>query len=237
MHNLTPRSGARPKVAPLTLSLMVALTLAAGTACSGSSSPRAAATAPSPSATATPTADAAAMAALARAQTVVLATRSFSFAATEVLSGSSSHATSVRGSVVRGQGVTYVLTANGRTSQVVRIAGATYVRQVPGKWSKLLKPRPVNDPASSLLAVLRGLTDVSLQTVGTTQVVSGSLPPAAAKAAQLPAESTPAHVGVTLDANGHVTKLVIATQSGTTALMLTTSYGSFGRVKPLKAPV
>jgi hypothetical protein len=222
-------------VAPLLLSL--AITLVAGTACSGSSSPHAA-TQPSPRpTTSSPTADSAAMAALASAETAVTSTRSFTFVATEVLTGGASHATSVHGSVVRGQGVSYVLTANGRTSQVVRIAGATYVRPVPGRWSKLRKPRPVTDPAGTLLAVLRGLRDMSVRTVGSAQVVSGSLPAAAATAAQLPAGSTPARVAVTVDAAGHVTKLVVTTVSGSTTVTLTTSYANFGQVKPLKPPV
>jgi len=218
-------------VAPLLLSL--AVTLVASTACSGSPTPRVAATQPAPSATSpSAPADDAAKAALARAEAVVLATRSFTFAAAEVLSGNASHATSVRGSVVRGQGVSYTLDANGRRSQVVRLAGATYVRAVPGHWSKLRKPRPVTDPASTLLAVLRGLTDVA----GSAQVVTGSLPPAAAKAAQLPAEAV-AHVEVTLDQAGHVTKLVVTTTSGGTAVTLTTSYAGFGKVARLKPPV
>ena len=215
-------------VAPLLLSLAFVA------ACSSSPTPHAV-TQPEPSATtASPGADAAA--ALARAVSAVTATRSFTFVATEVLSGDASHATSVRGSVVRGQGVSYVLTANGRSSQVVRIAGATYVRPVPGRWSKLRKPRPVSDPAGTLLAVLRGLAQPVLRTAGTTEIVSGSLPPAAAKAAQLPAGSMPAQVQVTLDAAGHVTKLVVTTQSGATDITLTTSYANFGRVKPLKPP-
>jgi hypothetical protein len=222
-------------VAPLLLSL--ALTLVAGTACSGSSAPRAATQQPTTSASASPPTDDAASVALSRAEAVVTATRSFTFNATEVLSGDASHATSVRGSVVRGQGVSYVLVANGRTSQVVRIAGATYVRPVPGKWSKLRKPRPVSDPAGTLLAVLRGLTQPSVRTNGAAQVVEGSLPTAAAKAAQLPAGPTPARVQVTLDAAGHVTKLVVTTASGSTQVTLTTSYAGFGRVKPLKPPV
>ena len=176
------------------------------------------------------------MVALARAEAVVTATRSFSFVATEVLSGDASHATSLQGSVVRGQGVSYTLTANGRTSQVVRLAGATYVRAVPGRWSKLRKPRPVNDPAGTLLAVLRGLTDVSLRAAGPARVVSGLLPVAAATAAQLPAGSAPAHVEITLDAAAHVIKLVVTTTSGGTDVTLTTTYASFGRVQPLKAP-
>lgn len=177
------------------------------------------------------------MAALARAEAAVGSTRSFTFVATEVLSGNASHATSVRGSVVRGQGVSYVLTANGRTSQVIRIAGATYVRPIPGRWSKLRKPRPVTDPAGTLLAVLRGLTQVSARSAGSAQVVTGSLPATAAKAAQLPAGTTPAQVQVTLDPAGHVTKLVVTTASGATQITLTTSYANFGLVKPLKPPV
>jgi hypothetical protein len=221
------------------LSVAVAGALLAGAGCSSASSPRtvAPATTPSASPSASPTSDPAAVAALARAASVASSTRSFSFRASEVLAGQSSHATSIRGSVVRGQGVTYLLTANGRTSQVVRISGATYVRPVPGTWSKLRKPRPVTDPAGTLLAVLTGLTDISLRTAGTAQIVSGSLPATTAKAAQLPASATPARVDVTLDAAGHVTKLVVVTSSGSTAIRLTTSYTNFGRVKPLKAPV
>jgi len=221
------------RVAPLLLSL--ALTV---TACGGSPAKHAAAALPSPSTTASASApvDAAATAALARAEAVVRATRSFAFVATEVFSGNASHTTSVHGSVVRGQGVTYVLVANGRTSQVVRLAGATYVRSVPGHWSKLRKPRPVTDPASTLLAVLTGLTDPSVRAAGTAQVVSGSLPPAAAKAAQLPSESAAA-ITVTIDAAGHVTKVVVSTSSGGTGVTLTTSYAGFGKVPPLKPPV
>lgn len=99
------------------------------------------------------------------------------------------------------------------------------------------KPRPVTDPAGTLLAVLRGLGQPALRTDGATEIVSGSLPPAAAKTAQLPAGSMPAVVQVTLDAAGHVTKLVVTTTSGATDITLTTAYADFGRVKPLKPPV
>lgn len=239
MRAFTFRTGARPVVAPLLLSL--AVTATAATACSGSSTPRATTASRPPAAaptTSPATLDAAASAALARAEKVVAATRSFTFSATEVLSGDVlSHAASVRGSVVRGQGVSYTLDANGRLSQVVRVAGATYVRAVPGRWSKLVKPRPVSDPASTLVAVLRGLTQTSLRTSGAARVVTGSLPAAAAKAAQLPASPAPAHVEVTLDAAGHVTKLVVTTTSGGTAVTLTTTYAGFGAVRPLKPPV
>jgi hypothetical protein len=221
-------------VAPLLLSAAVLL---AGAGCSGSSNAPAAIGSPAPSASSSPTVDAAATAALTHAESVVRSTKSFRFTATELLSGDASHATSVRGSVVRGQGVGYTLTANGRTSQVVRIAGATYVRPVPGRWSKLRKPRPVTDPANTLLAVLRGLTAVSLRTEGAAQVVTGSLPPAATKAAQLPVASTPAQVVVTLGPTGHVAKLVVTTMSGSTNVTLTTSYRDFGRILPLKPPV
>jgi hypothetical protein len=247
MPTHSPGSGARPKAAPLMPSRSLAAThaaaalaaiLAAVTACSGSSGshPSGAAAAQSPGASSAAP-DAAAAAALHRAETVTAATKSFTFAATEVLSGDTSHATSLRGNVVRGQGVSYVLTANGRTSQVVRVAGATYVRPVPGSWSKLRKPRPVSDPAGTLLAVLRGLAQASVHTDGSTQVVDGTLPAAAAKAAQLPASPTPAHVQVILDAAGHVSRLAISTTSGGTSVTLTTTYATFGQVKPLKAPV
>lgn len=222
-------------VAPLLLSLAVLVGLVSacsGTAGRSATAAQRATSTPSVSASASPSADVAASAALARAETVVAATRSFTFTATEVLSGDASHATSVEGSVVRGQGVAYTLTANGRVSQVVRITGATYVRSVPGRWSKLRKPRPVTDPAGTLLAVLRGLTQLSLHA----NVVDGSLPTEAAKAAQLPTGSTPARVEVTLDAAGHVTKLVVTTASGATDVTLTTSYASFGKVTPLKPP-
>lgn len=215
------------------LSLVTAVVTATG--CSSSTTPHAATQSPAPSATAS--ASNPALAALAQAENVVRATRSFSFVATEVLSGDASHATSLHGSVVRGQGVSYTLTANGRTSQVVRLAGATYVRPVPGRWSKLRKPRPVTDPAGTLLAVLRGLTDPSVRTAGVTQIVSGSLPASAAKAAQLPAAAVPARVEITLDLTGHVTKLVVTTSSGSTGVTLTTSYGNFGKVAALKPPV
>jgi hypothetical protein len=224
-------------VAPLMLFLASALAV---TGCSGGSNaahPSGAASTPSASPSAAVTSDPAAAAALERTSRVVRATRSFTFAATEILSGAASHATKVHGSVVRGQGVTYVLTANGRTSQVVRIAGATYVRPVPGHWSKLSKPRPVTDPAGTLLAVLRGLTQLSIRDAGGTRIVGGLLTSTAAKAAQLPVGPTPAQVAVTLDPAGHVTKLVVLTASGSTQITLTTTYGGFGKVKPLKPPV
>jgi hypothetical protein len=225
--------------APLARSLTVAVLAAVAAAgCSGSSAPKATTQrpAPSPSSTASD-ASSAAVAVLQKAETVATATRSFTFVATEVISGAGSHATTVRGNVVRGQGVSYVLTANGRTSQVVRLKAGTYVRAVPGRWSKLRKPRPVTDPIGSLLAVLHGATTPAVRQTATGSVVEAQLPAAAAKAAQLPATVQPSRLQITTDTAGHVVRLVVTTTvtSGAT-VTLTTTYAAFGAVRPLKPP-
>jgi hypothetical protein len=223
------------------LAAPLALVAVASTACSSSSTPSAGSSStPLASPTASSTADSAAVAAVRHAVTVAAATHSFRFVATEVLSGDATHATVVRGSVVRSQGVSYVLTANGHSTQVVRIKGATYVRKVPGAWEHLRTPAPVVDPIGSLLAILNGLDGAGSTPSGTTVVVTGNLSMAAATTAQIP--TTPGHpprVSITIDAAGDITRLVVTTtaRGGATAVTLTTTYTAFNTVAPLKPPV
>lgn len=239
----TPR-GAR-RAAPLALVLATACAL---TACSGTSK-----TSATPTSNGTPTPsvsnDPRATQALAKAASTLATQRSFRFDATETVAAKTPTTSRVTGAVVRNQGVTYTLTVGRTTTQVVRIKGATYVRKVPGRWAKLLKPRPVVDPTASLKAILTGLTDTSLATAslgaGTaTTTVAGVLTGAAAKPAGIPVGAEPAQVTVSLDPAGHVTRVTVhtttsvGTQAGTSAVTVTlvTSYTAFDRVPALRAP-
>ena len=192
------------------------------TACSSSSTPSAGpSSSPLASSTASSTGDSAAVAAIRHAITVSAATRSFRFVASEVLSGDATHATVVRGSVVRSQGVSYVLTANGHTTQVVRIKGATYVRKVPGAWERLRTPAAVVDPIGSLLAILNGLDGAGSTTTGTAVVVTGNLSTAAATTAQIP--TTPGHqprVSITIDAAGMYLRICCRNPSSSLGAMM-----------------
>lgn len=220
--------------------MAVPLVLAVASACSSGSTTPASAPASQPSPTVSFAAsDALAIAALAHAEQVVLTTASFRFVATEVLSGDTSHATTVRGDVVRAQGVRYTLSANGHTTEVVRIKTATYVRTVPGAWKRLRKAEAVVDPVGSLLTLLRGLGNLTMKAAGTSDVVTGQLSESAAKSAQIPTSvGHPANVALTLDAVGHVTRVLVSTtaRGGATAVTLTTAYSGFGAVAPLRAP-
>jgi hypothetical protein len=233
----TSMRGAR-FAAPLVLLLSAALLAA----CSSSSSPRPASAATSaPSSTPTATTDAAAVTALAQAQTTLRSDRSYRFDATVVIATTHSLAQRITGSVVRNQGVAYTFTSGRNREQVVRLRGATYVRVLPGKWSKLRKPRPVTDPTASLLAVLRGIQAPHVTGAGQ---VTGVLDAAAAKTAGVPTvPGARAAVVVTLDAAHHVTRLTIDTKSRTTnatasvPIKVSTSYSAFNRVPALHKPV
>src|SRR5438270_7618856 len=232
----TPRRGARSAAAPLVLSLGAAAVLAGCGSSHHATNTSSTPTATSPSATSS--SDAQASALLAKAATALSADSSYRFDAVETVAAKTPATTHVFGAVVRNSGVSYALTAGHTTTQVVRIKGATYVRKLPGKWAKLRNPRPVADPTTSLVAILRGLTGVKSVNATT---VAGTLPPAAAKSAGIPTTSDPAQVTVTVDAAGHVTQVTVhtSTQAGTkpVAVTLVTSYSAFDRVPALHRPV
>lgn len=209
------------------------------TACSsGSGHPPAAAPVTTPVATTASPADAAATTALHRAEQALAAVRSYRFDALETVAAAKPVTTRVAGAVVRGQGVFYTLTVGSSRSQVVRMRAGTYVRHLPGRWSRLHRPRAASDPTASLVAVLRGLTGVRFAAPG---VVTGLLPSAAATAAGIPTSGGPAQVSLTLDAQRHVTRLAVVTATTAAArrvaVTLITSYSGFGHVPALRAPV
>ena len=243
----TPR-GAR-RAAPLALVLATACALSA---CSGAHKTAAQTTTGSPapgSPAASVSNDPRATQVLAKAASTLATEKSFRFDATETVAAKAPTTSHVAGAVVRDQGVTYTLTVGRTTTQVVRIKGATYVRKVPGRWAKLVKPRPVTDPTTSLRAILTGLADTSVATAslgaGTaTTTVAGTLSATAAKSAGIPVGAQPAQVTVSVDPAGHVTRVTVhtvtsaGTQAGTSAVTVTlvTSYTAFDRVPALRAP-
>jgi len=223
--------------APLAL-VAAAAALTAG--CSGGNSTVAApAFSPSPSSVASTSSATAAV--LTRAERTLAAQRSYAYTALETVQAKTPTATRISGVVVRKQGVSYTLTVGHVRTQVVRLRGATYVRKVPGRWAKLRTAHRVADPISTLDAVLHGLTGAVAtgpSTVGTS--VAGELPPAAAKAAGIPTDGTPAQVVLDLDPAGHVTRLTVhtATIAGAAhiAVTLNTNYSRFGRVRTIVKP-
>src|SRR3954453_167820 len=154
MHD-PPLRGARRAAAPLAL-------VAALAGCSASSHPASTAASTRPTATVTPnpaaTTNPATANLLGGGATVSARLHAYTFSAIETVHVAKTVRSVIRGRLIRGRGVTYTLVAAGRTTQVVRIRNATYVRGVPGKWSRLRRPRPVADPSATLVKVLRGIT-------------------------------------------------------------------------------
>jgi hypothetical protein len=144
------------------------------------------------------------------------------------------------GSVVRGEGLSYLLTVDGRRTQVVRLRRATYVRAVPHHWSKLRQSRRLLDPTATLLRILRALRAEQMSRTGGDIVVRGSLAAPAARLAGLPA-NTPALVSVTVDRGARVRRLVVhsATQAGSQGVdvQIVSEYLDFGAVPRIQAPV
>src|SRR4051812_26064331 len=176
MHVARPR-GVRPAAAPLVICLAAVVAVSG---CSGSSSPSAA---PQSSAKPTgtpvssaPTVDPAAQTVVALALRATQAQRSYTFTATERISAGTSATTHLSGRLVRGQGLAYTLVAQGRRTQVIRLTKATYLRPVPGRWSRLRKPRHLVNPTATLLTVLHRMTPTRLVRNGADRVVSGVLP-------------------------------------------------------------
>jgi hypothetical protein len=240
---ITTLRGAR-RAAPLALALATACALSA---CSGGPKAAAQTTAGSPAPSVSN--DPRATAVLVKAASTLATEKSFRFDATETVAAKTPTTSNLAGAVVRDQGVTYTLTVGRTTTQVVRIKGATYVRKVPGRWAKLVKPRPVTDPTASLRAILTGLADTSVATAslgaGTaTTTVAGTLSATAARSAGIPVGAQPAQVTVSVDPAGHVTRVTVhtttsvGTQAGTSAVTVTlvTSYTAFDRVPALRAP-
>jgi hypothetical protein len=214
-------------------------------ACSGSSSaPAATPTHPSSSpatVATTPQVDPTARAVLMLAARATQAERSYSFVAHERIAAGTSTSTHLTGRLVRGQGLAYTLTAEGRRTQVIRLKRATYLRSVPGRWSRLHKPRHLVNPTATLLTVLHRMSPTGLTRRGHDRLVSGVLPIAAARGAGLPDLSAPPHVVVTVGRAGDVVGLRLTAQTQaaghTVTIALRTSYSSFGKVARIRRPV
>jgi hypothetical protein len=178
---------------------------------------------------------------LTRAEATLTKERSYAYAAFETLQAKTPTTTRVSGVVVRGQGLSYTLTVGSVRTQVVRLHAATYVRKVPGRWARLRQAHRVADPVGTLDAVLRGLSAaVATAPSSVGRSVAGELQPAAAKAAGIPTDGTPAQAVVDIDPAGHVTRLTIhtATTAGTThvAVTLDTRYSRFGAIRAITRP-
>jgi len=211
-----------------------------GSAPASTSTTRVSAT-PTPAPTATaPAVDPAAARALAAASRVMRTVRSYRFDVTERLVAASTQRSRLIGSVVRGHGLSYLLTVGGKRTQVVRLRRATYVRAVPHKWSKLHHSRRLLNPTATLLRILQALRPEQVSRSPREVVVHGQLAATAARLAGLPA-NTPALVTVTIDKRGRVVRLVIhsATQSGGQGVdvQLVSDYSGFGSVRPIRKPV
>lgn len=224
---------------------MSALVVAVGlVGCSGSSgssqatpstSQGSAATTSGPSASV----DAHATAAIARAADVMRRMQAYHFAADEEVVAATRLHTHLAGSLVRGQGITYRLTAGGKTTQVVRLRSATYFRVVPHHWLRLKHPRRLVDPTATLLRLLSGLHPTGAATSNGITAVHGTLSPAAARAAGLPA-TRPADVTVTIDSKDRVIAVDLRTTTRAAGrdvtVRLRASYDGFGQVAPIHPP-
>ena len=190
-----------------------------------------------PTTTPSATTDAADVRLVQHAVAVTAALRSYTYASTVTVAARRPVLTRITGRVVRGHGVTYLSVTRGRRTQVIRVGTRAYVRTVPGRWGQLVHPASVVDPTASLLAVLRGLTDLRLAGART---VHGSLPSAVASTARIPTDGRPADVSVTVDAGGHVLALDVSTSTSVGARSVTvtavTSYATFDRAAAIKPP-
>jgi hypothetical protein len=241
---MSTTTGARPLAAPLALCAVV-LALTAG-ACSGASQPVVAplSSAPpsgAPAAASTP-ADSAGVRLLNHAESVMAGTTSYAFVADTTIVAASRVTTHLVGRVVSGQGLAYTLTVRSRQTQVVRLLRATYVRIVPQRWARLRHPLELANPASTLLAVLRAMNPTrSVPASHGAHTIFGTLGAAGLHVAGMPAGADTAAVVVTVDRAGHVTALAVSTHltaGGTKVTVeVQTTYGSFGKVAPIRKPV
>jgi hypothetical protein len=165
--------------------------------------------------------------------------RSYRFDVSERLVAASTQRSRLIGSVVRGQGLSYLLTVGGKRTQVVRLRRATYVRAVPHRWSKLHRSRRLLNPTATLLRILSALRPEQVSRSGGDLVVRGSLAAPAARLAGLPAD-TPALVTVTVDRRSRVVRLVThsATQAGSQGVdvQIVSDYRDFDAVPRIQAP-
>jgi hypothetical protein len=231
------RRGARPTVAPLAVVVSLLTALVAG--CTSSSGP---ADRPTPTTTpaSAPPADPAATRLLQQAAEVTARQRSYDFTARTTVRAKGAAHTVVTGRVVRGNGVAYRLRVGKRVTQVVRIHRGTYVRPVPGRWSRLSHPRAIVNPSATLLAVLDGLTPTGVTGPARHQAIRGSLTARAAERAGLPHDQDLARVLLRLDRAHHVTGLVVRTHTAAgrhlVSVLVRSSYGDFGRGRPIRPP-
>lgn len=186
-------------------------------------------------------ADAAALAALSRAEQVTRALHSYSFSATQRLSGgATAQQTLLTGRAVRPGAVSYDVSVAGKHQLVIKVGGRTFVRVPPAAWKALTKPGPTVDPVASLVPLLTGLTDPTLtaRTLRGT-VASGVLTAAGLAPAGAPSTARSA-VTFTLDAAGHVTSvsLSLKVKAGTQTLTLDelTTFNQFNTAPAIKAP-
>lgn len=212
------------------------------TACSGGSSSGGTAS-PSPSATSSGTApavDPAAAKALRQAVAVTDRLHAFSFTARTTLVARQTVRSSLSGRIVNGRGIAYRLSVGGKRTQVIRIRHATYVRSVPGGWSKLTKPRAVLHPTATLVALLHGMAPTFVSHPGHGTRVVGMVAPGQAKAAGVPVSGAPARAIVTMDSHHRVLEVSLRTTANagghTVRVVVTTHYGNFNNVKPIKRP-
>src|SRR5437764_2589239 len=109
----------------------------------------------------------------------------------------------------------------------------------PHRGSRLRHPRRLDIPTATLLQILHALQPTGLATSHGVTAVHGSLAPAAAKAAGLPADKA-ADVTVTLDRAGHVIGVDVRTTTSVgghdVIVRLRTSYSGFGHVGRIRRP-
>lgn len=202
-------------------------TLGAAVACllllaSCSSEGPAPSTAPSTTTSArTPTVSQTATAAVRAALVKTTALRSYSFSATQTLTGGPR--TLLRGRVVRRPPATsYVLDVGGKVQEIVEVKGRTYRRLPPGPWRLLVKPAASKDPLTTLLALLSDLQQPTL----TGNRLSGTIPTAAIARAQLAPAASVVGKGATatvdLSPDGHVSALTVrvSVRAGSATLQL-----------------
>lgn len=212
--------------------------------CSGH--PGAAPATPSPLATTSATsatASPSSAAALQRALSQTAALRSYSFTATQALSGGPHKQRVVlQGRVIRRPMATaYLLKVGSKSQQIVQVGGRTYRRLPPGPWRLLVKPIAPTDPLAGVLLLLRNLLDPSLTGSRLTGHVSAATLVQAHLAPGSGSLGTPAPVTLELSPDGHVAALalglLVPTGSTTLQLLERTAFSGFDRAAAVLAPI
>ena len=172
--------------------------------------------------------------------TATRAVHQFAFTASTTLAANQTVRTMLTGRVIRGKGIAYQLKVGNRKTEVIRVHAGTYVRQVPGKWSKLVKPKAIVNPTGTLLALLKEMTPTAVSHPSGNTRVDGVVAAASAKAVGIPATGSPANAVVLINKRGRV---IAVTLRGTATagskvvhVSVISRYSHFSHVRPIHHP-